>query len=42
MESIVRDMDQAKNKVRTQNFRKENFNLFKELVNRKLPSGTRE
>lgn len=42
LESILRDMGQAKNKVRTQNFRKANFNLFKELVNRKLLSGIRE
>lgn len=41
MESILRDMGQAEDKVRTQNFTKANFNLFKEFVNRKVPLGTR-
>jgi len=38
--AVLRDTGQAKSKVRTLNFRKTNFQLFKELVNR--PSGTRE
>ena len=32
--AVLRDMGQAKSKVRTLNFRKANFQLFKELVNR--------
>ncbi|KAK4818274.1 hypothetical protein QYF61_009992 [Mycteria americana] len=32
--TVLRDMGQAKSKVRTLNFRKANFQLFKELVNR--------
>jgi len=32
--TVLRDVGQAKNKVRTLNFRKANFQLFKELVNR--------
>ncbi|GAB0203436.1 hypothetical protein GRJ2_002809200 [Grus japonensis] len=32
--TVLRDMGQAKGKVRTLNFRKANFQLFKELVNR--------
>ena len=31
--AVLRGMGQAKNKVRTLNFRKANFQLFKELVN---------
>ncbi|KAK4828824.1 hypothetical protein QYF61_000881 [Mycteria americana] len=37
--AVLRDMGQAKSKVRTLNFRKANFQLFKELVNR-TPSET--
>ncbi|GAB0190824.1 ras GTPase-activating protein 1-like [Grus japonensis] len=32
--TVLREMDQATSKVRTLNFRKANFQLFKELVNR--------
>ena len=32
--AVLRDMGQAKSKVRTLNFRKAKFQLFKELVNR--------
>jgi len=32
--TVLRDMGQAKGKVRTLNFRKANFQLFKELVNK--------
>jgi len=32
--TVLRDMGQAKSKVRTLNFRKAKFQLFKELVNR--------
>ncbi|GAB0179981.1 ras GTPase-activating protein 1-like [Grus japonensis] len=32
--AVLRDMGQVKSKVRTLNFRKANFQLFKELVNR--------
>ncbi|PKU49366.1 nedd4-binding protein 2-like 2 [Limosa lapponica baueri] len=32
--TVLRDMDQVKSKVRILNFRKANFQLFKELVNR--------
>jgi len=32
--TVLRDMGQAKSKVRTWSFRKENFQLFKELVSR--------
>ncbi|OPJ66597.1 hypothetical protein AV530_016623 [Patagioenas fasciata monilis] len=32
--SVLRDVGQEKSKVRTLNFRKANFQLFKELVNR--------
>ena len=31
--TVLRDMGQMKNKVKTLNFRKANFQLFKELVN---------
>ncbi|GAB0209193.1 hypothetical protein GRJ2_003385000 [Grus japonensis] len=34
--TVLRDMGQVKSKVRTLNFRKANFQLFKELVNRTL------
>jgi len=34
MFAVLRDMGQAKSKVRTLNFRKAKFQLFKELVNR--------
>ena len=43
--AVLRDVGQAKSKVRTLNFRKAKFQLFKDLVNRtpgKLPSGTGE
>lgn len=42
--AVLRDLGQAKSKVRALNFRKANCQLFKELVNvtpGKLPSGTR-
>jgi len=41
--AVLRDKGQAKNKVRTLNFRKADFQLFKGLVgpHGKLPSGTR-
>ena len=34
--TVLKDTGQAKSKVRTLNFRKANFQLFKELVNRTL------
>ena len=37
--TVLRDMGQVKSKVRTLNFRKANFQLFKELVSR-TPSET--
>jgi len=43
--TVLRNMGRAKRKVRTLNFRKVKFQLFKELVNRtpgKLPSERRE
>lgn len=43
--TVLRDMGQLKSNVRTLNFRKVNFQLFKELVSRipgKLPAWTRE
>jgi len=43
--AVLRDMGQAKRKVRTPKFRRTKFLLFNDLVNRtprKLPSGTRE
>jgi len=43
--AVLGDMGRAKGEIRTMNFRKANFQLFKELVNRtpgKLPSERRE
>lgn len=43
--TILRDIGQVKNRVRALNFRKANFQLFKELMDGapgKLPSGTKE
>lgn len=41
--AVLRDMGQAKSKIKTLNFRKENFHLFRKLIGStlwELPSGT--